>query len=82
MTAIAETLGQQIGLKPACAVLKVPRSRLYRARQPQVQPTERPLPASALSDHEREQVRQVLNSERSIVTTCWVRLPARSKAQS
>ena len=64
MTAIAETLGQQIGLKPACAVLKVPRSRLYRARQPQVQPTERPLPASALSDHEREQVRQTLNSER------------------
>lgn len=64
MTAIAATLGQQIGVKQACAVLKVPRSRVYRARQPQMQPGIRPLPAAALSDGEREQVRQTLNSER------------------
>jgi len=64
MTAIVETLGQQIGLKQACAVLTVPRSRVYRARQPQVQPTECPLPALALSSDERAQVRQALNSQR------------------
>jgi putative transposase len=64
MTTIAETLGQHIGLKQACAVLSVPRSRLYRARQPQGQPTVRPLPAAALSNDERVQVRQMLNSER------------------
>jgi putative transposase len=64
MTAIVATLGEQIGLKQACQVLKVPRSRVYRARQPQAQPTERALPASALSHQEREQVRQVLNSQR------------------
>ena len=64
MTTIAETLGEQIGLKQACRVLKVPRSRVYRARQPQTQPTARPQPASALSGEERDQVRQVLNSQR------------------
>jgi putative transposase len=64
MTAIAERLGEQIGVKRACAVLRVPRSRVYRARQPQGQPSARPLPAAALSSDEREQVRQVLNSER------------------
>jgi putative transposase len=64
MTTIAETLGQQIGLKQACQVLKVPRSRVYRARQPQPQPRERALPACALSDEERDQVRQMLNSQR------------------
>lgn len=64
MSAIAETLGEQIGLKQACAVLKVPRSRVYRARQAQMLPKERLLPAVALSRDEREQVRQVLNSDR------------------
>ena len=64
MTIIAETLGRHIGLKQACAVLGVPRSRLYRARQPQGQPTTRPQPAAALSGAEREQVRQTLNSAR------------------
>jgi putative transposase len=64
MTAITETLGEQIGLKRACAVLNVPRSRVYRARQAPAQPTARPLPACALSDDERDQVRQVLNSDR------------------
>jgi hypothetical protein len=49
MSAIAERLGQQIGLKAACAVLGVARSRLYRARQPQVQPMARRLPAALTS---------------------------------
>lgn len=64
MTTIAERLGEQISVKAACQVLKVSRSRVYRARQPQGQPAERPLSAAALSDREREQVRQVFNSER------------------
>ena len=62
MTAIAETLGAQIGLKQACRMLQVPRSRVYRARQQQAEPTARPLPVSALSIDERDQVRQMLNS--------------------
>ena len=64
MSAIAETLGQQIGLKQACAVLKVARSRIYRARQPRAKSLGQAQPASALSSHERERVRQTLNSER------------------
>lgn len=63
MTAIAETLGKQVGLKRACAVLNIPRSRVYRARQPQVASAQRPSPA-ALSSDERDQVRQTLNSAR------------------
>jgi putative transposase len=64
MTSIAERLGEQIGVKQACALLSVPRSRLYRARQPQTQGVARRLPAAALSSQEREQVRQMLNSQR------------------
>lgn len=64
MTEIAETLGQQIGLQQACRVLKVARSRVYRARQPQAQPPAHPLPALALSAAERERIRQTLDSER------------------
>jgi transposase InsO family protein len=51
-------------LEQACAVLDVPRSRLYRARLSQREPSPRPQPAAALSSDEREEVRQTLNSER------------------
>jgi putative transposase len=64
MVEIAETLGETVGVKRACAVLKVARSRVYRARQPQDKPTPRPTPAQALSADEREQVRETLNSAR------------------
>ena len=64
MTAIAEELAVEVGVKRACEVLNVPRSRLYRSRQPQVEPKERSIPARALSEEERRQVRDVLNSER------------------
>lgn len=64
MSAIAETLGQQIGLKQACAILQVARSRVYRARHPQTPLLVRPQPAAALSSLEREQVRETLNSPR------------------
>ncbi len=33
MTQMAEELAVQVGVSRACAVLNVPRSRLYRARQ-------------------------------------------------
>lgn len=64
MSAIAEALGEQVGVKRACAVLNLPRSQVYRARQPQVVSAQRPLPAAALSMQERDQVRQTLNSDR------------------
>jgi len=64
MTAMTERLGEQIGVKRACAVLNVPRSRVYRARQPHVEATVGVLPTQALSAAERAQVRAVLNSDR------------------
>ena len=64
MIAQAEDLAQTIGIKEACAVLNVPRSSLYRARQPQAEPQPRPTPSRALSVEEKEQVRDLLNSDR------------------
>ena len=64
MIQAAEQLGQQVGLAAACDNLGVPRSSLYRARQPKPLTKPRPTPARALSPEERAQVRQVLNSER------------------
>jgi putative transposase len=57
-------LATQIGVKSACEVLNVPRSQVYRERQPKVEPAPRPTPAHALSYAERRQVRDTLNSER------------------
>jgi putative transposase len=57
-------LAAQIGVKGACEVLNVPRSRVYRERQPKAEVHPRPTPAHALSDSERAEVRAVLNSER------------------
>lgn len=57
-------LAAQIGLKSACDVLNVPRSQIYRQRQPKVEPTPRRTPAHALSSDERAHVRETLNSER------------------
>lgn len=57
-------LASQIGLKRACEVLNVPRSRVYRARQAQAEAQARSTPAHALSDDERAEVRATLNSER------------------
>ena len=64
----AEELAQITGVTTACQVLNVPRSSLYRARHPQpptsASSSQRPKPARALSDAEKEAVRNVLNSER------------------
>ena len=64
MTIAAEELGQVVGLQEACRQLNVPRRAVYRARQPQPEPGPRPTPARALSVSEREEVRDVLNSDR------------------
>jgi putative transposase len=66
MIQIAEDLGQHVGVKRACEELGVPRSSLYRARQPKREPVPRPKPARALSADERLAVRDVLNSERFV----------------
>ena len=62
--AIVSDLSQHISLKQACDVLNVPRSRIYRARQPQVAAKPRPTPPNALTPEERATVRETLNSER------------------
>ena len=64
MTALTETLARTVGVKAACRHLSVPRSRVYRARQPPREPSAHPVPAPALSAAERDQVRATLNSER------------------
>ena len=53
MTQITEDLAIVVGVKRACEVLDVPRSRIYRSRQPQVEPKERPSSVRALSGSER-----------------------------
>lgn len=57
-------LSEKIGVKAACEVLNVPRSRIYRDRQPKVAAAARPSPVHALSAEERALVRETLNSER------------------
>jgi putative transposase len=57
-------LASKIGVKRACEVLNVPRSRVYRERQVKAEAAPRPTPAHALSFEERSQVRDTLNSER------------------
>jgi putative transposase len=57
-------LAAKIGVKSACEVLNVPRSQVYRARQPKAEPQARPSPSHALSTAEKARIREVLNSER------------------
>ena len=64
----AEDLAQITGVTMACQLLNVPRSSLYRARQPakKTPPAtrQRAKPTRTLSDAEKAAVRHVLNSER------------------
>ena len=66
MIHMAEQLAPQVGLATACAVLTVPRSSLYRARQPQATPAVclTVAPVRQLSEVERQVVHTTLNSER------------------
>ena len=64
MIQTTEHLAASLGLTTACDVLSVPRSSVYRVRQPQSAPVPKPAPVRALSAAEREHVRQTLDSER------------------
>jgi len=66
MIETAETLAAQVPLTQVCQALDLPRSSLYRSRQPAVEaaPSSRPTPARVLSAAEKETVRELLNSER------------------
>jgi putative transposase len=57
-------LASKIGVKSACEVLNVARSRIYRQRQAKAEPAPRPTPAQALTDAEKASVRELLNSAR------------------
>jgi len=63
-----ETLGQEVGITQACQALRIPRSRFYRYRARQAEKgnltCSRKSHPRALSQTERNQVRQTLNSER------------------
>lgn len=59
-----EQLAPTLGLVTACDVLQVPRSSVYRARQPKPAPRPQPEPVRALSEAERGEVHDTLNSER------------------
>ena len=64
MTA-AEELGQDVGVVSACKALEVSRATLYRRRTPAPEtPPPRPTSHRALAEHERDEVRATLNSER------------------
>ena len=60
-----EELSPQIGTSAACRSLGVPRATLYRHRRPSlpVPAVPRPKPPRALSEQERQQVLDVLDSE-------------------
>jgi putative transposase len=63
-----EALGQRAGIITACHALSLPRSSLYwaRAKKPELQGhvSETKPPPRAISQEEKSEVRQVLNSER------------------
>lgn len=64
MIETAEALGERVGISKACQVLEVPRSSLYWARQPERASRPRPTPQRALSEKEKAEVHQTLDSVR------------------
>ena len=64
----AATLSMDIGIKPACASLSIPRSGFYRIKARQatssVLPRKRPSPKRALSSEERQGVLDILHGDR------------------
>ena len=64
MIASVEQIGQAVGIETACEALGVPRSRVYRARRGKSDGTERRPSRRALSDSERVEIRDLLNSVR------------------
>jgi len=66
MISTATSLASTTGVTAACELVGVPRSSFYRARQPKAEAVARPTPARALTPAERNEVRQLLNSERFV----------------
>jgi putative transposase len=64
MMKTSEQLAEHTSVSAACQALGVPRSSFYRARLPKKEPQPRPTPKRALSEAEKMEVRQTLNSER------------------
>jgi putative transposase len=60
----AQEFSEQSTVCAACESLGVPRSSYYRAQQPKPEPKPRPTPERALSQEEKTQVHQTLDSER------------------
>ena len=54
MIATTEQLAPTLGLATACDILQVPRSSVYRARQPNPAPRPTAEPVRALSEAERD----------------------------
>lgn len=65
-----EELAPLVGTRPACRALGVAPATIYRRRRPvqttAPEPRPRPRPARALSEPEREEILQVLRSERFV----------------
>jgi putative transposase len=68
IAATVEELTPLIGTRPACRALGAPVATIYRHRRPPEPrtPKPRPTPARALSEPERQQVLDVLHSERFV----------------
>jgi len=66
MISRAANLAATIGVARACELMGVPRSSFYRAQQPKPEAGPRPSPPRALTPVERDEVRQLLNSERFV----------------
>lgn len=66
----AENLAKHVGVAPACQSIGLARSTLYyqrvQSREPYQQPKPRPRPARTLDNQERQQVLDVLHSERFV----------------
>ena len=71
MIALTQQAGSEVGTAPLCEALGVPRASLYRWRNAAAgQPrAPRPTPARALSEPERQQVKQMLHSPRFVDKT-------------
>jgi putative transposase len=69
---VVEDMAPRVPTAPLCDALGVPRATLYRRREqacaPAREPKQRPTPARALSSAERQQVLDVLHSERFVDT--------------
>lgn len=67
MIMLIEDYQHLIGKQPLCDALNVSRATLYRRRKPtEVSDLKRPSPSSALAEHERQHVLDVLHSDRFI----------------